>query len=188
VTETLLELDAVETGYTHPVIGPLSMCIDRGEIVGLAGPNGAGKSTLLRAIGDNAQIFGGRIARKPGLTLAWMEQQHVRLGQMPFNGREYLRFANADERPPPPRLRGWLDQRVDSLSGGQFQLLSCWAALGTTAELVLLDEPTNNLDEESISILHDLLIQGREDRAILLVSHERGFLDQVSSRVLDVSA
>ncbi|HSG64248.1 MAG TPA: ATP-binding cassette domain-containing protein [Gammaproteobacteria bacterium] len=186
MSDTLLALDAVETGYAAPVIGPLSLRIDRGEIVGLAGPNGAGKSTLLKAIADGAQIFGGRITRKPGLTIAWMEQQHVRLARMPFNGWEYLRFANADEDAPPPRLRNWLDQRVDSLSGGQFQLLSCWTALGTKAELVLLDEPTNNLDEESMSALRDLLIQGRDDRAILLVSHDRDFLEQVSGRVVDV--
>jgi ATPase subunit of ABC transporter with duplicated ATPase domains len=188
MTETLLEIDAVETGYAHPVIGPLSLRVGRGEIVGLAGPNGTGKSTLLKAIADTAQIFGGHITRKPGLTLAWMEQQHVRLGQMPFNGWEYLRYANAERHPPPPRLSGWLDQRVDSLSGGQFQLLSCWAALGTAAELVLLDEPTNNLDEESMSTLRDLLTERRGDRAVLLVSHERAFLEQVCSRVLEVGA
>jgi ATPase subunit of ABC transporter with duplicated ATPase domains len=186
MTETLLELDAVQTGYTRPVIGPLSLRVDRGEIVGLAGPNGAGKSTLLKAIADNAQIFGGHITRKPGLTLAWLEQQHVRFAQMPFNGWEYLRFTNADREALPPRLRNWLHQRVDSLSGGQFQLLSCWRALGTKAELVLLDEPTNNLDEESMQMLRELLIQRRDDRAILLVSHERDFLEQVCGRVLDV--
>jgi zinc transport system ATP-binding protein len=186
MNEVLLELDEVETGYTRAVVGPLSLRINRGEIVGLGGPNGAGKSTLLKAVADDAQIFAGHIRRKPGLTLAWMEQEDVRLGQMPFNGWEYLRFADADENAPPSRLREWLHQRVDSLSGGQFQLLRCWRALGTRAELVLLDEPTNNLDEESLGTLRDLLMQRRNDRAIMLVSHDRDFLEQVCSRVLDV--
>lgn len=187
MSEMLLELDAVETGYTRPVIGPVSLRVERGEIVGLAGPNGAGKSTLLKAVADDVVIFGGDIRRKPGLTLAWMEQEHLRLPQMPFNGWEYLRFTDADKNAPPPRLRAWLDQRVDSLSGGQFQLLCCCRALGTTAELVLLDEPTNNLDDESLKTLRDLVIQDRDDRAILLVSHDRSFLQQVCGRVLDVA-
>jgi zinc transport system ATP-binding protein len=186
MSETLVDLDAVEAGYTRAVVGPLSLRVDQGEIVGLAGPNGAGKSTLLMAIAGAAQIFGGHIRRKPGLTLALLEQQHVRLGQMPFDGWEYLRFAGADKDDPPPRLRDWLDHRVDSLSGGQFQLLCCFSALSTTADIVLLDEPTNNLDEHSMRTLRDLLVRGRDDRAILLVSHDRGFLEQVCGRVLDV--
>jgi zinc transport system ATP-binding protein len=86
----------------------------------------------------------------------------------------------------PPRLAAWLDQRVDSLSGGQFQILSVWAVLGGPADLVLLDEPTNNLDPEGETILAHALQGGLEDRAVLLVSHERAFLERVSSRLLEV--
>jgi zinc transport system ATP-binding protein len=187
MNETLLEIDALETGYSQPVIGPISLRIDRGQIVGLAGANGAGKSTLLKAIADGAHIFEGRITRRSGLTLAWLEQQQIRWEQMPFSGWDYLRFTEADKSAPPARLRQWLDQRVDSLSGGQFQLLTCWTALGTNAELVLLDEPTNNLDVESEATLRDILTRDRADRGILVVSHDRAFLEQVCDRVLDVS-
>jgi zinc transport system ATP-binding protein len=164
----------------------MSLRIDRGEVVGLAGPNGSGKSTLLKAIADDAKVFAGRITRKPALTIAWMEQQYGQLGQMPFNGHEYLRFTSADHNEPPTRLRDWLDRRIDALSGGQFQLLSCWRALGSTAELVLLDEPTNNLDNDSLATLHALLVHGRRDRSILLVSHDQDFLKLVCERVIDV--
>lgn len=186
MTESLLEVDALQTGYTGPVVGPISFRIDRGQVVGLVGPNGSGKSTLLKAIADNAHIFGGHVARKEGLTVAWMEQQQARMAEMPFNGWEYLRFTEADCHAPPQRLVEWLDKRVDSLSGGQFQLLSCWAALGSAAELVLLDEPTNNLDDESASALRQILSHERGDRAILIVSHDSEFLKGLCDRVLAI--
>jgi zinc transport system ATP-binding protein len=189
MTTTLLEVDALETGYSEPVIGPISFRVERGQVVGLVGPNGIGKSTLLKAIADGAQIFSGRVFRKDGLTIAWMEQQQVRLPEMPFNGWEYLRYAGATQHAPPDRLARWLDQRVDSLSGGQFQFLSCWSALGGNAELVLLDEPTNNLDEESADALRAILRHdgaARADRAVLIVSHDHAFLRGICDRVLDI--
>ncbi len=186
MTETLLEVDALETGYTSAIVGPISFRIDRGQIVGLVGPNGSGKSTLLKAIADNASIFGGQIIRREGLSIAWMEQEHRRMSEMPFSGWEYLRFTDADRQAPPQRLANWLDRRVDSLSGGQFQLLTCWMALGGTADLVLLDEPTNNLDEESAHVLRDILARERGDRSILLVSHNPEFLENLCDRVLEL--
>jgi ATPase subunit of ABC transporter with duplicated ATPase domains len=186
MTETLLQVDALETGYTSSIIGPISFRIDRGQIVGLAGPNGSGKSTLLKAIADDANIFRGQVVRREGLTVAWMEQEHLRMPEMPFTGWEYLRFTDATRHEPPPRLADWLDKRVDSLSGGQFQLLTCWMALGGAADLVLLDEPTNNLDEHSAHVLRDILARERGDRSILLVSHNPEFLEGLCDRVLEL--
>jgi ATPase subunit of ABC transporter with duplicated ATPase domains len=189
VSATLLEVDALETGYSAPIIGPITFSVERGHVVGLVGPNGIGKSTLLKAIADNAQIFGGTVTRRDGLTIAWMEQQQARLPEMPFDGWEYLRYAQATRHAPPERLASWLDQRVDSLSGGQFQFLSCWAALGGSAELVLLDEPTNNLDDASADALRTILGHdgaGRSERAVLIVSHHRAFLEGICDRVLDI--
>jgi ATPase subunit of ABC transporter with duplicated ATPase domains len=80
VSVALLEVDALETGYSAPIIGPVTFCVERGQVVGLVGPNGIGKSTLLKAIADSAQIFGGTVSRRDGLTIAWMEQQQARLG------------------------------------------------------------------------------------------------------------
>jgi len=116
-----------------------------------------------------------------------MEQEHLRMPEMPFSGWEYLRFTDADHHAPPQRLVDWLDKRVDSLSGGQFQLLTCWMALGGTAELVLLDEPTNNLDEESAHVLRDVLARERGDRSILLVSHSPEFLEGLCDHVLEIN-
>jgi ATPase subunit of ABC transporter with duplicated ATPase domains len=186
VNDAILEIRALEAGYTAPIIGPVSFDILPGEVLGLVGPNGSGKSTLLKAIADDARVFAGEIRRKSGLDVAWMEQQAVRLPEMPFSGREYLHFAAADREPPPGQMLAWLDQRIDSLSGGQFQLLRCWAVLACEAELVLLDEPTNNLDTRSERALADALNRDYAERSVLLVSHDRDFLKRVCDRVLEI--
>jgi ATPase subunit of ABC transporter with duplicated ATPase domains len=115
-----------------------------------------------------------------------MEQQAVRLPEMPFSGKEYLHFAGADREPLLPQMLDWLEQRIDSLSGGQFQLLRCWAALACDAELVMLDEPTNNLDIQSEQALTQALSREYVGRSVLLVSHDQAFLRRVCHRVLDV--
>ena len=189
MSRLLLELDALSAGYDHAVVGPLSMRLNAGEVVGLWGANGSGKSTLLAAIGNGARLFGGAIRRTNGLTIAYQEQQPVRLPAMPFTGRDLLRIAGAGQSigALPPTLHAALDRRVDRLSGGQYQLLCVWAALGRGAQLVLLDEPTNNLDPAHEAMLAEMLRQRTNERAVLLVSHERAFLDAVCSRVLDLS-
>jgi ATPase subunit of ABC transporter with duplicated ATPase domains len=105
---------------------------------------------------------------------------------MPFSGREYLHFADADNEAPLHQMDDWIDQRIDSLSGGQFQLLRCWAVLASDAELVMLDEPTNNLDSQSEQALTQALNREYAGRSVLLVSHDREFLKRVCGRVLDV--
>jgi ATPase subunit of ABC transporter with duplicated ATPase domains len=183
-----LRANDIVAGYGAPVVGPFSVSIDPGEIVGLAGPNGSGKSTLLKAIGNGARIFSGQVERRPGLTLSWQQQQAASVEGMPFSGRDYLHYARAGMDNIPTRIRPWLQQRVDSLSGGQSQLLSVWAMLAGTADLVLLDEPTNNLDPEGEEIIEQYFRSAIGERAILVVSHERKFLERVCSRVLEVGA
>jgi ATPase subunit of ABC transporter with duplicated ATPase domains len=183
VSDPLLALDRLTAGYATPVVGPVSLELDPGDVVGLWGANGSGKSTLLRAIAGAARVFDGRVRRAPEARLAWQAQRPPRLDEMPFDGHDYLRFAGA-VREPPPRLAAWLRTRVDLLSGGQFQMLAVWAMLGTRADIVLLDEPTNNLDPAGQGVLADALERARRDRAVLMVSHERDFLDRTCSRVV----
>jgi len=184
--QPLLAARGLVTGYKEPVLGPLSFSIGPGEVVGLWGANGCGKSTLLRAIANKARIFMGDLEQKPGLTLAWQIQQPVRLDEMPLNGHDYLRYAKAGREPPPARMIPWLDQRLDTLSGGQFQLLAVWAILGGWADLVLLDEPTNNLDPEGQQTLAEILKTEQDTRAVLLTSHERSFMEQACDRVIEI--
>jgi ATPase subunit of ABC transporter with duplicated ATPase domains len=73
------------------------------------------------------------------------------------------------------------------MSGGQYQLLNVWACLGSGAELVLLDEPTNNMDPRATTALEELVVSSRESgRGVLVVSHEHDFLERVSTRLVEI--
>lgn len=184
----LLRVEGLVAGYSQPVVGPVSFALDAGEILGLWGVNGTGKSTILKAIGRDARIFGGTVKQANGLTYAYQEQQPVRLPVMPLTGSDLLRAAGADLGKAPPTLAAVLDRRIDTLSGGQYQLMCVWAALGCAMDLVLLDEPTNNLDPCTESLLIEILEEQRGKRAVILVSHERDFLEAACSRVQEVDA
>ena len=187
--QPLLRLDALVAGYTRPVIGPVSLQLTRGEVLGLWGPNGTGKSTLLKAVGRSARVFSGSIERQPGAVLAHLDQQPVRLPAMPVTGRELLRAAGARsevlETMLPDTLAPLLKRRIDRLSGGQYQLLWIWSALATGADLLLLDEPTNNLDPANRAALIEILALERDGRGVLIVSHDHDFLERVCSRLLE---
>lgn len=182
----LLELRSLSVGYERPLFGPVTLSLSEGEVLGIWGPNGVGKSTLLGALAGAAPVLGGEIRRRPGLRIGVQQQQPVRLPEMPLTGREFLRLMRA-AGPPPGRLQSALHRRIDRLSGGQFQLLAIWACLAGEADLVLLDEPTNNLDPESTEVLAELLAGLPAHRAVVLVSHERDFIARTCSRSLELA-
>lgn len=184
--DSYLEIEGLTAGYRVPVVGPLSLRLAAGEILGVWGPNGSGKSTLLRAVMGSARIFSGRLWRRDGIKLGYQPQRPVRLPEMPIRGSELLSTMHANRAKCPPRLSGWLHQRIDALSLGQFQLLCIWAGLGGDAQLILLDEPTNNLDPGNIDILVEILEEGRISRAVLLVSHDHRFMERVCTRIIEL--
>lgn len=185
--DPLLWVHDLVAGYDRPVIGPLSFRVARGEVLGVRGANGAGKSTLLHAIANGARCFQGHIERAPGLRLTYQEQQSARLQALPLTGRELLRVVGASAHDLPESLAVVLDQRIDRLSGGQHQLLRVWAAVTGGADLVLLDEPTNNLDPSHERLLTEILRRRLPACGVVLVSHERGFMDATCSRLLEVA-
>lgn len=183
----LLQIEHLVAGYQRPLTAPLSLRIETGEVVGLLGPNGAGKSTVIRALTGEARIFSGRVEKAPGLRLTHQRQRPVRLRDMPLRAEELLSLCGAEHRPLPEKLKPYLYQRLDRLSGGQLQLLQTWACLGGGADLILLDEPTNNLDPDGIDALRDALQHLGKHQAVLLVSHEKNFTDAICTRTLRIS-
>jgi ATPase subunit of ABC transporter with duplicated ATPase domains len=189
VPSPLLELEGVVAGYSAPVVGPVSLTVQRGEIVGLAGPNGSGKTTLVNAIIGTARVMEGQLLRAPGLRVNVQRQHPVRLPEMPFTGTDVLRLVGAGERPVPDSIRPFVERRIDRLSGGQFQLLQVWACLSAPADLVILDEPTTNMDPASKTSLEEILRASHElVGGILVISHDHAFLERVTSRIVRIGA
>lgn len=176
-------IDAV-AGYTSPVTPPVAFSVHRGEVVGLVGPNGVGKSTVLKAVLGTARIFAGRVEREAGNRIGYLPQKPARLPDVPVTGREMLAAREADTLRPPERLAGKLDVRMDRLSGGEYQLLMLWATLAARGDLILLDEPTNNLDASHVATAVELVADARVRRGLLIVSHDQTFLDAVCTRTV----
>lgn len=183
----LLVLDGVVAGYAAPVVGPVSLVVERGEIVGLTGANGSGKTTLVNALIGSARVIEGQLHKSPRLRVNVQRQHPVRLPEMPFTGSDVLQLVGAGDRPVPDSIRPFVERRIDRLSGGQFQLLQVWACLSAAADLVILDEPTTNMDPVSKTSLEEILRASHElVGSILVISHDHAFLERVTSRVVKI--
>lgn len=185
--ELLFAAEAVLAGYAQPVIGPVSLRLHRGEILGLVGPNGCGKSTLLAAATGAAKVFSGSFFRRPGLRVACQTQRFPDMRGRPLCGADLLALTGASAAGLPSWLSGRLCERLDALSGGQRHFLAVWACLQAHAEVVLLDEPTNHLDPAGARCLESALRERvQRGAAVLLVSHDRHFVDAVCQRVVSL--
>lgn len=188
MAECLLRVTDLVAGYERAVAGPLGFTLERGEILGLAGPNGVGKSTLLKALWGGVKVFGGKVEKAPGLAISHQAQGFDRLDGVPLSGRDLLELTGAPPEGLPPWLQQRLHQRLDRLSGGQLQFLRLWACLAAPADLVLLDEPTNNLDRAGVAYLADWLHRAHRDQGIVIVSHDHSLIDEVCTRVVEVGS
>lgn len=184
----LLKISSLVVGYTTPVIGPLSFNLDAGQALGIVGANGCGKSTLLKSFYGQAKIFSGRVERATGTSLASQQQHPARLTDTPVSVLDYLRLLGAEKQNLPDRLAALRHKRIDTLSGGQYQLLAVWACLASSAKVVLLDEPTNNLDPEGVTLLASWLRERRDDRGLLLISHDADFMGAVCDDNINITA
>lgn len=184
----LLEFRQVVAGYAHAVVGPTSFALGRGDILGLSGPNGCGKSTLLRALVGGARLFQGSIERFPGLRISYQTQAFDAPRDFPLSGAELLALTGAPAAGLPDWLHSKLGKRLDSLSGGQLQFLRLWACLMAPADLVLLDEPTNNLDRDGVAFLEAVLHRFDRQRALIVVSHDARFVHAVCTHTIELGS
>ncbi|MCA6295686.1 MAG: ABC-F family ATP-binding cassette domain-containing protein, partial [Phenylobacterium sp.] len=146
----------------------------------LVGRNGAGKTTLLRILAGEVQADDGERTLVPGLRIAWVPQEPVISGPTVL---DHLVAAGAAAHEAEAALQTFgLDPAKPSegLSGGEVRRAALAAAFARDADVLLLDEPTNHLDIPAIATLEAEIAASRA--AVLLVSHDRAFLERVSDR------
>ncbi len=176
-----------------PVIRDFTTRVLRGDRVGLIGPNGAGKTTLLRLLLGELEPDEGDIRLGTNVQVGYYDQQREQLDpdrtvfDTVGDGNDTV-MVNGDTRHVHGYLRDFLFSRdranapVKALSGGERNRLLLARLLTKPANLLVLDEPTNDLDLETLELLEALLVDW--PGTLLLVSHDRAFLDNIVSSTL----
>ncbi|TWI53384.1 ATP-binding cassette subfamily F protein uup [Pseudomonas duriflava] len=188
---------AEQVSYAHPggapIIRDLSLVVQRGDRMGLLGPNGSGKTTLLKLLLGDLQPTEGKITHGTKLEVAYFDQLRHQLEPEKTvidnmaEGREFITI-NGQDRHVLSYLGDFLfsPQRartpVKALSGGERARLLLAKLFSKPANLLVLDEPTNDLDVETLELLEEVLL-GFEG-TVLMVSHDRAFLDNVVTSTL----
>jgi ATP-binding cassette subfamily F protein uup len=182
------ELENVCFGYDTVLIKDFSTRIMRGDRVGIIGPNGSGKSTLLRLLLGELEPDSGTVTRGTRLQTAYFDQQRAQLDdrlsvrESVGEGSDTITVGGRDRH-----VVGYLgdflfpaaqlNQPVGSLSGGEKNRLLMAKLFAQPANLMVLDEPTNDLDVETLELLEELFSEF--PGTLLVVSHDRAFLDAV---------
>ena len=189
----VIESEGVSFGYgDRPVIRDLTTTILRGDKVGIIGPNGAGKTTVLRLLLGQLSPRDGTIRHGTNLEVAYFEQLKSALDEdktVQKNVSDYDTISiNGQDRHvlgylqdflfPPERSRSL----VKYLSGGERSRLLLAKLFTRPSNVLVMDEPTNDLDIETLELLESLLVEYRG--TVLLVSHDRAFLNDVVTSTL----
>lgn len=192
--DQVIEINGVTKAYDNRVlIDNFTASIPKNAIVGIIGPNGVGKSTLFRMIMGEEQPDSGNISTGSTVQLAYVDQSHkdllpektiyevvsqgsdfIRIGNTDVNARAYLskfNFAGADQQ-----------KKVGVLSGGERNRLHLAITLKEGGNVVLLDEPTNDIDVNTLRALEEAI----ENFAgcVLVISHDRWFIDRLATHIL----
>jgi ATP-binding cassette subfamily F protein uup len=192
----LVNAERVTMSYgTRTLLNGISLGLSRGEAVGVVGRNGAGKTTLLRILAGMLKPDEGRVTHSSQLSIGFLHQgddiaadasvRDLIVGGAP----DHVWAANARTRATVEHLLAEvdLDAQVASLSGGERRRVALVELLLADHDLLVLDEPTNHLDVEAVDWLAKHLNERQAaDVAVIVVSHDRWFLDATCTRIWEV--
>ena len=176
----------------NEVLHDVSLRIEPKEIVTILGPNGSGKSSLLRALLGIVPVAEGRILRQPGLRIGYVPQKLAIDRTMPITVRRFLSLptrvsdAAADQALQRVGMAGQSRAQMTSLSGGQQQRVLLARALLGAPQVLMLDEPTQGLDQPGEAAFYRLIEEVRAETgaAVLMISHDLHVVMAASDRVI----
>ncbi len=191
----VIEVEAVSKSYDgRPIVRDLSLRIERGNRVGIVGPNGAGKTTLINLLTGTIAPDAGTVRLGTNLAVATLDQGRESLdpettvADVLTDGRGDTVLVNGEARHVIGYMKDFLFRPeqartpLKALSGGERGRLMLARALARPSNLLVLDEPTNDLDLETLDLLQEML--AAYPGTLLLVSHDRDFLDRVVTAVI----
>jgi ABC transport system ATP-binding/permease protein len=187
-SKTVIEAEAVSKAFgERAVIRDFSLRIQRGDRIGIVGPNGAGKTTLLKLLTGELTPDNGTVTQAKTLSGIVIDQQRrlmepsKRVKDVLANGGDWIEVRGHKKH-----IKGYLkeflfdpaiaDAPISSLSGGERSRLLLAREFARHANLLVLDEPTNDLDLETLDLLQEVIAD--YDGTVLIVSHDRDFLDR----------
>lgn len=181
-----LQIEKLTKSYGDRLLfGDITFGINRGDKIGLIAKNGTGKTTMLRIIAGLEEADSGTVTRRAGLKVALVEQKPD------FGGSDATPLTACGDYNPDDATRmltqlGVADVNapISTLSGGQQKRVAIARALLAEPDLLILDEPTNHLDIQVIEWLESRLT--RSSSTILLVTHDRYFLDRVCNKIIEI--
>jgi ATP-binding cassette subfamily F protein uup len=185
----VIEADKITKSFgDRTIVMPFSIRVHRGDCIGLVGPNGAGKTTLLKMLTGQLSPDSGTIKLGTNLEIATLDQKREdldpenTLANYLTDGRGENLLVNGEQRHVTGYMKEFLFQPeqartpIKSLSGGERARLMLARILSRPANLLILDEPTNDLDIETLDLLQEIV--AGFPGTVILVSHDRDFLDR----------
>lgn len=177
------------------ILQKFSLKILRGERIGIIGKNGSGKSTFLKLLIGEIEPDAGTVKRAKDLQFSYFDQVRSLIKQgstikniLCESGAEYINLANGKSRHVCSYMKDFMfdpteiETAVSTLSGGQQNRLLLAKTLANPSNFMILDEPTNDLDMDSLDMLQEYLDQYQG--TLVVVSHDRDFLDNVSTAII----
>ncbi|HUH86503.1 MAG TPA: ATP-binding cassette domain-containing protein [Pusillimonas sp.] len=189
---TLITLTGIQLAYGHhPLLDNAELTVQTDERIGLIGRNGAGKSSLLKILDERIPPDDGDVMRLGGLRVTTVEQEPVLNETLTVFETLCGDINESEDWARPARVQALIDELglnaeapIAGLSGGTRKRVALARALADEPDLLLLDEPTNHLDFTGIDWLEKRLISAR--CAIILITHDRRFLDAVTTRIVEL--